>query len=240
MKIFYPVAAEHGRVADIVAAGARALAALRHPDIVEIWDFGSTRVGDSASFFIVMSLVRGLPLDAWNGAQTGSGAFGARLRVSVRVTAALQAAHVCRYFDPLGFERVGVLHGDVKPANVLVRPDGAPVILDFMMVDLHRLLDERVVQRELLRGERCDAPITAAMGTPGFMAPEQARDGVVTVRTDIFGLGATLARVFSGDLGAAGTPTALGTLIARMTAPSPEARPGSMEEVVDSLKALGA
>ena len=64
-----------------------------------------------------------------------------------------------------------------------------------MMVDVHRALDPTV--RERLCHSAGDQ--TAVFGTPGFMAPEQEREGIVTVRTDIYGLGATL-RAAAGQL----------------------------------------
>jgi hypothetical protein len=104
----------------------------------------------------------------------------------------------------------------------MVRTDGTPALMDFMMVDVHRMLDPAARERLDSRGD----VITAIFGTPGFMAPEQEREGIVTVRTDIYGLGATL-RAAAGRIS---LPTDLTSLLGRMTAPVDE-RPHDMGEV---------
>jgi serine/threonine protein kinase len=114
------------------------------------------------------------------------------------------------------------MHGDVKPGNILVRADDTPVLMDFMMVDVHRALDPTIRER---LATRVDA-VTEVFGTPGFMAPEQEREGIVTVRTDVYGLGATLRVAASGI----SLPPDLVSLLDRMTGPAAE-RPQDMGEV---------
>lgn len=118
------------------------------------------------------------------------------------------------------------MHGDVKPGNILVRPDGTPAVMDFLMVDVHRALDPAVRERLTSRGD----PITAVFGTPGFMAPEQEQEGIVTVRTDIYGLGGTL-RAAASPLS---LPADLTSLLGRMTGPV-NGRPHDMGEVARFL-----
>src|SRR6185369_8808034 len=83
-----------------------------------------------------------------------------RFRIALDLTAALAAAHRCTYLDEVGFEHTGLLHGDIKPDNVIVRPDGRPVLLDFMLIDVQRLMDPQVVPAHLRR-ER-GRPLTGA------------------------------------------------------------------------------
>jgi serine/threonine protein kinase len=71
------------------------------------------------------------------------------------------------------------MHGDIKPGNILMRPDSTPALMDFMMIDLHRALDPAVRERLSVAGE----PITAVFGTPGFMSPEQQREAVFSRRS---------------------------------------------------------
>jgi len=151
------------------------------------------------------------------------------------------AAHETIYMDQVGFEVHGVLHGDLKPGNIIVSAREIPIVLDFLLVDVQRLLDPRVIP--VLRPyERKDVRTTAAFGTPGFMAPEQAEHGIVTVSTDIYGLGITLCHLFlpnevSPEIAIleAKVPKFFKELLADMTAAPPHLRPGSMRDVIQRL-----
>jgi serine/threonine protein kinase len=84
--------------------------------------------------------------------------------------------------------------------------------------------------------------MTAAFGTPGFMAPEQAEFGIISVSTDIYGLGITFCHLFRPNLPAPeivkqdkDLPSSLRELIAEMTAADPTKRPENMREVAASL-----
>lgn len=247
VKLFYPFKPEGEDAAGIVARGVRGLAAMNHPHIIKVFDFERFSLEDASSFYLVMELVRGRRLDEWSSSIAESGStVSARLQMAVDITKALAAAHNCIYIDELGFERTGILHGDIKPGNIIVRTGNSPVVLDFMMLDVQRLLDPQVVPPSLLRG-RQDQPITAAYGTPGFMAPEQDRDGIVTVKSDIYGLGVTLAHLFFPG---ADNPmlkvlvsdeddqlNGLRSIVGAMVAEDPDARPRDMEEVAQRLTA---
>ena len=243
IKIFYPLKQESQQAAAIVARGVRGLAAMNHPNIIKVFDFERFALADASSFFLVMELVKGQRLDEWSEKLEASDAVEARLRMAIAITSALAAAHKCRYVDQLGFEQTGVLHGDLKPGNIMVRDD-SPVILDFMMLDVQRLLDPIVVPSGHLTGMD-DEPLTASYGTPGFMSPEQDRDGIVTVRSDIFGLGVTFAYLFFP-----GAPSPVfnafaenendglrevRSLVRSMVAEDPNDRPQNMGEVAGRL-----
>ncbi len=123
-----------------------------------------------------MELIDGAPLDA---AQSGM-TLEEKVGVIRKIASALQEAH-----------RIGVLHRDVKPSNILVErsEDGAwkPYIMDFGLA------------REM--GDSGNTITGAIMGTPAFMAPEQAAGKVRSLdrRTDVYSLGATLYDVLSGQ-----------------------------------------
>ena len=237
VKILHPVAASD-RFGAAVRRATRALAALQHPGVVRIWGIGKVALADGASLYIAMDLIEGEPLTKWSR-NLSEDALGRRFDVAQALAVALAAAHSARYVDELGFEQVGILHGDLKPANVLVRPDDTPVLLDFAMMDVRRLQDPRLLPNT-------GAPTTAVFGTPGFMAPEQESDGLVTVRSDIYGLGATLCHLFYVQEGVfailSGQPNiplpGLGLLLRHMMARSPSQRPSSMVEVIAQLEAV--
>jgi len=155
-----------------------------------------------------------------------------------QVAEGLCAAHETAYLDELGFEVRAVLHGDVKPANVIVDKTNHARLVDFLQLDVQRLIDPRMLSPDILRRS---IPITGAMGTPGYMALEQERHGVVTAATDIYGLGITFAHVLADsetsnpvfDLQRnRKVPEAFRALVLRMVDPKPENRPRQMRDVL--------
>ena len=244
VKILYPLRARAEAVGTIIARAVRGLAALNHPNVISVSDFGVYELGADSSFYLAMDYVRGLRLDAWS-AELGEGpqALARRLRAAFDLASALHAAHTCRYIDEFGMEQRGILHGDVKPANVLVRPADRLVLLDFLIVDVQRL-----IQRELAPGGRDDdRPITAEFGTPDFMPPEQRTRGHMTVRGDIYSLGLTFCHLFAPGAPLPGflLQTAddglapLRQLIREMISDDPEARPADMSAVAERLAVFG-
>ncbi|MCA8969076.1 MAG: serine/threonine protein kinase [Planctomycetes bacterium] len=143
-------------------------AALEHENIVPVYATGQ----DGERTFIAMKLVRGLPLD-----QQALPLDPIRTaKIGLAIARALQAAH-----------EVGVLHRDMKPANVLLASD-TPYVVDF---GLARLATRTT---QLTQGH-------AAPGTLAYMAPEMLRERAPTFdpRVDVYGLGATLYETLNGN-----------------------------------------
>ncbi|HSG00029.1 MAG TPA: serine/threonine-protein kinase, partial [Vicinamibacterales bacterium] len=176
---------------------ARAVAALSHPNILSIYDFG-THEGVA---FAVMELLEGETLRA----RLAEGCLPARkaVEISLQIAGGLAAAH-----------EKGVVHRDLKPENVFVTRDGRVKILDFGLAKVVAAADGGPSDRRagLLSPEMATvtgpAKLTAAgvvMGTVGYMAPEQVRGQAVDHRADLFAFGAILyealtgTRAFKGD-----------------------------------------
>ncbi len=229
MKVLYPLAAPLNGLYRSIRTSVRALAQIDSPSIVKVFDCGPVTLVDGSSFFLVMELVNGTPLQDWCPvAADARVALRQRLSLADALMAAVANAHACRYFDDNGFERVGLLHGDIKPNNVVVRSNGTPVLLDFMIVDVQRALDPQY--RDRVHVDR--AHMTARYGTPLFMPPEQMQDGRVTSQSDIFSLGRTLNTVWPKNGLWQQEPTlemAWTELIRWMTQMSPADRPSSVE-----------
>ncbi len=144
---------------------AETLTRLSHPHIVRVH---ATGMHDEMPF-LVMDLVEGEPLD-----QCARGLDrDAVLSLVATLADTLDAAH-----------REGVLHRDLKPQNVIVRPDGSPVLLDF---GLSAIEDASSLT---MTGE--------LVGTPRYMAPEQVEGGEVDARTDVYALGLVLYELLVG------------------------------------------
>lgn len=149
---------------------AQAIAKLQHPNIVNVYDFG---VDEEENPYFVMELVDGRSLDRVL-AEEG------RLPPLVAVKLIRQAAEGLAVAH-----KQGIIHRDVKPANLIVLADQKVKIVDFGIA--------RITQG--------NAQLTGAaslMGTPGYMAPEQATGGKVDQRADIYALGMTLFELLAG------------------------------------------
>ena len=168
---------------------ARVLARLEHPGLVPVHDLGTLADG---RLFYVMRLVRGKRLDE-HARQERS--LAALLRLFERVCEAVAFAHA-----------QGVLHRDLKPANVMVGPFGEVLVLDWGLAKLVGELPAGATPAAPAATAEDAAALTAladaptrtrrgtVLGTPGFMAPEQARGEVDALdqRADVYALGAML------------------------------------------------
>ncbi|MEU3457322.1 protein kinase [Micromonospora sp. NPDC006766] len=146
-------------------AEARMMAALRHPGIVQVHDFGSATLADESQVsYLVMEYVDGDPLVTWVR-RAGRLDPASTMSVVAQAAHALHAAHLA-----------GIVHRDVKPGNLLVKRDGTVVLVDFGIARATTM-----------------AGITAAhmvLGTASYMSPEQATGQPVSSATDVYALGA--------------------------------------------------
>ncbi|WP_243737465.1 serine/threonine-protein kinase [Blastococcus xanthinilyticus] len=144
---------------------ARHAAALSHPNIAAVLDYGETTAAGTGEqlAYLVMELVEGEPLSA-RLAEEGPLDTGTTLSVLRQAAAGLAEAH-----------RAGVVHRDVKPANILVRPDGAVKLTDFG-----------------ISWSAGSVPLTRTgqvIGTAQYMSPEQAMGEAVSPASDVYALG---------------------------------------------------
>ncbi len=146
--------------------------ALNHPNIVTIYETGVVQ----SDRYIAMELVEGSTLRklAANGLP-----LGRIIGIARQVAEALAVAHAAQ-----------IIHRDIKPDNVMVRPDGYVKLLDF---GLARIQPDPSRQHTTARTEA-----GLVLGTIGYMAPEQARGETVTAEADIFSLGILLYELVAG------------------------------------------
>ncbi|MBL8799708.1 MAG: ABC transporter substrate-binding protein [Planctomycetia bacterium] len=215
---------------------AKATASLRSDHIVIIHQVGE----HNRMPFLAMEYLVGSTLGAWLG-QTPLPTPAQTVDFGLQMARGLDAAH-----------RSGLVHRDIKPANIWVEsPSGRVKILDFGLVrpaeDSARLTQTGMV-----------------MGTPAYMAPEQADGTPLDARADLFSLGCVLYEMAAGEPPFTGSstiailkatalkeprplhelnpsvPAALASLIKRLLAKKPQDRPESAAEVIAELEAIAA
>src|SRR5215212_12046529 len=146
---------------------ARASARLAgHPNIVTIYDIGA----EDGSAYLVLQLVEGQTLERRLAGPITALEID---RIITGVALALDYAH-----------SRNIIHGDIKPSNVLLEQDGTPVLSDF---GIAKLLDATASMTNTL------------IGTPDYMSPEQIRGLVLDGRSDIYALGVMVYRIFAGE-----------------------------------------
>jgi eukaryotic-like serine/threonine-protein kinase len=191
VKVVRPEAAEESGFLDRFRAEARNSAALQHPNIVTVYDFGEGK----HSAYMVMELIDGQPLSAVIR-ERGALPPAEATEILFQAALALQAAH-----------EAGVVHRDVKPANIVVDAEGYARLADF---GISRALGE--------------APLTQTgevLGTAHYLSPEQVQGQPAGPASDIYSLAVvgyemlTGVRPFAGD-------SMVTTALAHVSQPAPE------------------
>ena len=232
LKVMLPEIARRPEARERFLREARAAAAVHDDRVVTIYQVDEA----NGVPFLAMEYLRGKPLDAWM--RDNRPTIPQILKIGYDAALGLAAAHA-----------LGLVHRDIKPANLwLEAPNGRIKILDF----------------GLARSAACeDAQLTGSgviLGTPAYMAPEQARGLPVDHRCDLFSLGCVLYHLTTGQRPFTGSdtlavltslavdtptaphernpdvPPALSDLVMRLLAKRPEDRPGSAREVAEELR----
>lgn len=225
-----------GSAVDRFRAEARSIAGLSHDNLIKVFDFGVAQDGRP---YYAMEYLVGESLER-KLAKDGELPYREAVGIALQAARALEAAH-----------GAGVLHRDVKPGNLLLTAQGVVKLFDF------GLAAEPVVTSG-------DAEALHVVGTPEYMAPEQAQGGSADVRSDIYALGAVLYELITGyqphvaknlvellDLKRrvlpvppserrpeAGIPKALDALLGKMLSADPQKRPQSASEVCAALAGI--
>ncbi|MBX7080522.1 MAG: serine/threonine-protein kinase [Nannocystaceae bacterium] len=213
---------------------ARALAKLNHPNVVVVHDVGV----DAGRGFLATELVDGTDLRQWLG-QRPTLDLGEIVHVFEGAGRGLAAAHAA-----------GLVHGDFKPANVLVGKDGRPRVADFGLARLQR----RTLAPSTDDGE--PARVDELVGTPYYMAPEQFEGAQPDAAADQYAFclslleAATRRRVYEPtsitglmvvkqeplpDASLEGLPPWLRSIVARGLARAPQSRHATMDALLDAI-----
>lgn len=220
---------------------ARAMAKLKHPNVLTVYEVGT--VGDRD--YIAMELVEGQSLDTWLDHAT----YDERFDAIIAAGRGLAAAHAA-----------GVVHRDFKPHNILRSRDGRVLVTDFGLARGLVADEEPPAFAPTRSGDALlDTPMTqtgALIGTPAYMAPEQYRGASPDPRTDQFAFCVTAWQALTGDRPFKGAtleemkksvgggvahlqtklPGAVRVVLARGLDPEPGNRYAALEDLLDALE----
>jgi serine/threonine protein kinase len=198
---------------------ARIIAQLEHPGIVPVHDVGT--LPDSRVFY-TMKLVQGRQLDQQ---RDELGGVPERLRTFQKICDAVSFAHAHN-----------VVHRDLKPQNIMVGPFGEVLVMDW---GLAKMLDADIpaqlnTPQPPPRSDSTDTAHGVVLGTPGYMAPEQARGevGAVGPQADVYSLGAVLMFLLANS---GRTPKALSAIAGKAMAEDAQQRYGSVKELSNDV-----
>ncbi len=172
LKLLAPEHASAKDAIDRFRREARAVAAISHPNLVQLYDFGKARDG---RVYLAMELLDGEPLDKTLAREPMP--WKAATGLAIQATQALEAAHAA-----------GLVHRDLKPANLFLTKNGTLKLLDFGVA---MALSDITTQEKRQKG-------FAIFGTPEYMAPEQVAGEPVDARCDVYALGCVMYEMLTG------------------------------------------
>jgi len=237
VKIMHPHLAQDEQFVERFIREAKASAALSHPNIVSVQDQGWNQHG-SPAVFLVMELVEGHTLREYLNEQ-GALTVADGIKFLLPVLSALAAAH-----------KVGIVHRDIKPDNILISKEGRIKIADFGLA------------KGPLLGTTMTAESSIVLGSVSYLSPEQVQRGIADSRSDVYSAGITAFEIFTGEKPYAGgepiqiaymhvndrvplmsskrsgIPPELDQLIHRATNSDPDARPRDGAEFHQALTTI--
>src|SRR5665811_1458789 len=169
VKLLHRALSQDSDFAERFRSEARNTAALQHPNIATVFDYGE----DDGTAYLVMELVVGQPLSQII-AERAPLSVQETIAILIQAATALEAAH-----------QGGVVHRDIKPANILITPDGAAKLTDF---GIARAIDAAPLTQT---GQ--------VLGTAQYLAPEQALGRSATASSDIYSLGVVGYEMLTGE-----------------------------------------
>jgi serine/threonine-protein kinase len=213
------------KIRELFTSEAIKLATLRHPNIVEIWDFGET---DGKLFYVMDYYFNNIAIMIGETRRTERTSRIIKLDKAISYTRQTLSGLACLH-------NAGIVHRDIKPFNLLLTGQETVKICDFGL--------------SKLRGETVAAPVNLKVGSPWYASPEQERNPEdVDFRSDLYATGVTLYRMLTGKLPGQHPerPSRLNpdlddtwdTFIARSIALKPRERFSSTAEMLAELEKL--
>jgi len=192
IKITHRVIEGYDYLKDIVLAGNKGLASIKHANVVQFYDVGEVQLFGQKRMYMVMELVNGDRLDKVDIESLCTDPISL-VDLVIQIASGLEAAHKTNFTDAAGMPREGIIHGNLKTRKILLSEGKSPKLIDFLFADLSRnyqiKLDIPKEEQNKMKAERLSRYF-----------PEEVLSGKAPVskKTDIYSLGAVLFEVFSG------------------------------------------
>jgi serine/threonine-protein kinase len=214
VKMLLPALSRDEKMQQRFRREARSAASLRHPNIVQIYDYGISEHGP----YIVMELVRGKSLRQL--LKQGYLEIGYAIELMQQICSALAAAH-----------SKGIVHRDLKPDNLLIeeQSDGRSLV---------KVLDFGIAKLREAQAEEADTNLTGAniIGSPAYMSPEQSLGGELDARSDVYSLGIVLYEMLTGATPFGQAPSA--TLLIHQVNTRPPRMAETRSEISDEIESV--
>jgi serine/threonine protein kinase len=216
VKVIHPQLSAHDQFVARFRREAEAAGRLRHPNVVDVTDFGIAQTTNGPVAYLVMEYLDGCTL-AEIVAEEGALPIAWVIDILEQVCAAVEEAH-----------RAGIIHRDLKPDNIWLEPNGrggyTVKVLDFGLVklgdrdeisrgftpanaDLSDIGEESATLiKPVLSQDESLTAVGSVMGTPSYMSPEQCRGEHLDTRSDIYSLGVVAYRLLTGETPFTGSP----------------------------------
>ena len=200
---------------------AQSASALNHPNIITIYEIGESE----GAHFIATEFIQGETLHKRLQHQLPN--LKTTLDTAIQITSALDAAH-----------RAGIVHRDIKPDNVMIRPDGLVKILDFGIAKLSETRPVGVDEEAATALKQDSTSSGTIVGTANYMSPEQARGKEIDARSDIFSFGLVFYELLTGKRAFAGENAldVIGAILHKEPIPPNQIRhdlPSEVERIVN-------
>ena len=212
IKLLHPFLADDPEFKDRFENEARNVAKLKHPNIVQVYDFEYDEEGDS--YYMVMEMINGPTL---KDRLFDLASSGERLSVAEAIRLVKSASEALAYAH-----QRNMIHRDVKPANLMIDEDGRVILTDFGIA-------------KIVTGAQFTAS-GGMVGTPAYMAPEQGLGEAGDERSDIYSMGVILYQLITGRL-PYDADTPLAVILKHVNEPLPETRE-FVPEIAEDLDAI--
>lgn len=252
IKISKPLNVSQDYIQNAIRFARRVLKLPKEENLLNIFYIGTGEVLGEKRIYYVMELMDGRSLYDLIRDIDHPISVEAKIEIFKKLCKGLQTAHELKFNNEYGAQETGLIHGDIKPSNILLTEKNDPKISDFLLVDFYLIMEEDkdITKRDLVNFH----PPTSVIGTKAYMAPEQLSQGIINQQTDIYSLGVLFFELLTSkvlplfsnkkwivnELDAKGLETfyTLKKIICKCTEYKPNERYANIQDILHDLESI--